>query len=240
MCLFTQLVIITKALLFFFTNQHSFSGALFPEMLFTLSVFGICFYVVQAFHRLAEKSRQSIQMKRELIGIKGDYRVFRYLLEQQEKYDTAGCSRFVVGNKQAEHEVVFLMNPFCGPCDALHKKLDKLLENPEILSGYRFRFVFTAFTAEKERVIIAWIGYYLNHTPEAALKLIGEWYANKDLEKMLGLYERYKDSVQVQEELALQTRWIEQSKLTATPYILFDGYVFPKEYQVTDLAYLNL
>lgn len=179
-------------------------------------------------------------MKRELIAIKGNAKVFRYLLDQQEKYDTAECSNIVVGSKKTEHEIVLLMNPFCGPCELLHKKLEHLLANREILSAFRFRFVFTAFTAQKERVIMAIMGYYLEHTPEQTLQLIQEWYTNKDLEKMLILYEKYKDSPQVRQELARQTHWLEQSKLTATPYILFDGCVFPKEYEIKDLEYLNI
>lgn len=239
-CLLTQLVVLTKSALFFLTNEYTFASIHFSAILFTLSIFGICFYIIQVFNQLWEKSNQSIQTKRELISLKENYNIFRYLLEQQEKYNTEQCSNIIIGNKKAEHEILLLMNPFCGPCEALHKKLEQLLTNTDILSVLKFRFIFTAFTLQKERIIIALIGYYLEHSPEKSLQLFHEWYTHQDPEKMICLYEKYKESPEVQKELTLQKQWIEQNKLTATPYLLFDGYVFPKEYEITDLEYLNI
>ncbi len=239
-CLLTQLAVIIKAVLFFFTNGKSSTDLYLSEILFILSFFGICFYIIQAFNQLRAKGEESIRMKRELTSIKGNYDIFQYLLEQQERYNTEKCSDIVVGNKNAEHEIVLLMNPYCGPCEMMHRKLERLLINPEILAVFRFRFVFTAFTKQKERVIIAIIGFYLEHTPEQTLNLIHEWYIHKDLEKMLRLYEQYKESSEIRDEIKRQTEWMERSKLTATPYVLFDGYVFPKEYEITDLEYFNI
>lgn len=236
-CLLTQLMILIKAVICLVFTGLVTSGMNLPGVLFTLSVFGVVLYVIQAVNELVIKAGAMRKYKSDLISLKGNMKIFRHILEQQEKYDTANCSGIVFGNLQAENEIVLLMNPFCAPCEMLHKKLETLLDD-RVLGNFRFRFVFTAFSPEKERVITAITGFYFTHSPEETLKLIHEWYNKKERARMQLLYEAYAADKEVAAEMTRQKEWIRRSRLTATPYVLFNGYVFPPEYEITDIAYL--
>lgn len=96
-----------------------------------------------------------------------------------------------------------------------------------------------AFSAEKEKVVQAFIYHYTTHSQKENLAFIAEWYKNKNLDLAMDFYRKAEACTAVLDEFEKQTHWLSFNQITATPTILFNGYRYPKTYDISDLKYLN-
>jgi len=84
-------------------------------------------------------------------------------------------------------------------------------------------------------------GYFIGglQRKDIAHEIYNQWFKTGKMNKEL-FFEKYKidtELPEILEECELQTRWKEQSGLSATPTILINGYKLPDYYKIEDLRY---
>jgi protein-disulfide isomerase len=97
---------------------------------------------------IVKKLQQAKDEKRQYLRLKFKSEVFETLLERQKQItipvDGLGI---MLGNPDAQHEIVKVCNPYCNPCALAHPKLEKILEeNPNV----KARIIFNATNEETD------------------------------------------------------------------------------------------
>jgi len=233
-CLFVQAAVLIKVVCCAFFGRLALSYTGVSHIFTVISVYIIVFYLVAIFYTLYKSSTQNEELSFNLSFIKSNIDVFNNLLRQKKRFDTGNTGGIVFGRKDSTMELTVVLNPFCGPCKLFHKKLHILLES-NYLQRYKLRILFIAFSREKEKVVSAFIGYILHHSERESLSLINDWYEHQDIKAMMIIFEKYKNEKEVMNEMNTEEIWLDTNNITATPTVLFNGYLFPDAYDVTDL-----
>lgn len=146
-------------------------------------------------------------------------------------------SQILFGNPQSKIRVTILTNPHCEPCGLMHRRVENLLK--KIGERVCIQYVFSSFSEELEKSSRQLIAVYLNHTPEVAGRIFHEWFTGGKYKKD-DFYRRYPQNLEdesVERELEKHNRWKAEAGLTATPSILVNGYMLPRNYRIEDVAY---
>jgi len=192
---------------------------------------------------IEEKVKEHIDSIMEIRGLKSikyESDVFVSLLKKQPFYKTDGCmSRIIFGNPDAKLKITVLTNPHCGPCAALHKQVDEMLEK----AGNKFclQYVFLAFNSVlviSNRFLIA---AYLKYGTEGVHRIYSDWFekGKYSYEEYIGKYSLELDAPEINEEILNHDTWKEYHDLTATPTVLINGYKLPVQYSISDLIYFT-
>lgn len=185
-----------------------------------------------------------------LQGLKGDKRqyqrmkfnaeVFETLLAKQKKITapTAGLG-IVIGNPRAQHEIVKVCNPYCGPCAASHPKLEKLVqENPNI----KARIIFNATIEEKDfrkDVVAHLLAVEAEGDAEKAKAALYTWYGmpNKELNILAAAYPVNGLTERQHEKIVAMDTWCRTVGIEYTPTFFVNGRELPRAYSLRDLGY---
>lgn len=236
-CLFVQLIVIIKVILLIIFDDFVFQHFTIVNLFIVPSIFMVEFYLITSIFKLHVLSLRNKENEQSLKAIKGNRQLFNTLLKQNQHYDTSNCSNIVFGDVNSAVELTVLVNPFCKPCNTFHKKLEKLLST-DLLTKCKIKFVFMAYSVEKEKVIYSLIGFYNNNTLHDSLSFINNWFHKGDVAQMNYLFEIYCFDLNVKNEMDIQQKWLMECKLFSAPTLLFNGYLFPDEYDISDLSYI--
>lgn len=165
--------------------------------------------------------------------------VFNSILHQQKRYAVSlDNSHVVIGNVNAPITITVFTNPHCQPCAILHEKIDKLLE--ERKQTFRVQYIFTSFNEELSISCKILISACLYH-PSEFRNICNDWYSKGkyNVEEFSKKYNCDPNLPSVIEEYKLHEQWRINTKLSATPTILVDGFQLPPEYQIEDLRYVE-
>jgi uncharacterized membrane protein len=170
-------------------------------------------------------------------SLKCNVEVFKQLLHQSEFVPTSfDDSMIVFGNKKAKLHITVLTNPHCNPCAEKHRQIDEILEkNEDLLS---VQYIFLAFNENLKQSNRFLIAVYQKFGVAKALEIYRNWYKSgkNHTESFMGKYpEVCCNTTDVEKEMRHHASWITESKFTATPTILVNGYVLPPKYDLADL-----
>ena len=238
-CLLIQIAVVLTFLVQVVFSNLRIQDLAWLSAFHTSSIFLFTFLVVYVVVRLFNDAKRYDNSQSELLWYKSDLKIFQQMLSDQVRYDTLNASSLRSDYENKAHELTIVMNPFCGPCKLLHSKIESLFTK-YISNKYALRFVFTAFSEEREKIIIAFIGYYYEYGFEKTYDLITNWFEKEDIKEMHGYYHRYKNEQRVIEELERQKMWLDTNKIMATPKVLFDGYALPPDYDIIDIKYIRI
>jgi uncharacterized membrane protein/protein-disulfide isomerase len=186
------------------------------------------------------KLKQIEPLQQQLRKFKYNSELFNGLLHNQKQYPApAEDWSIVLGNKQAEHVITMVTNPYCSPCIKVHNILDEWLDaNADI----QVRVVFTANNTDDD--IKTPVARHLMALNQLANKktiknALHDWYAQKqkNYHTWAKAYPVTIDETQYY-KIDEQSQWCQIVGVNATPTLLINGYRLPKEYQVQDIKYL--
>lgn len=146
-------------------------------------------------------------------------------------------SKIIFGNPHASIRLTILTNPHCEPCGFMHRRMEKLLE--KVGEKICVQYIFSSFNEELEGSNKQLIAVYLNHTIEESCKIFHDWFTGGKY-KREDFYQRYpydREDEKVEKEFVNHNKWKERAGLTATPTILINGYVLPRDYHIEDIVY---
>lgn len=211
----------------FIPSFHFFSFA------FLCAAFIVIMYLMAMGFENMSKTREMKVKNYKLLSIKTNDLVFNALLRSQEHYETKDISQIVFGNPQGPIVVTILTNPHCQPCERMHRRICKVLEqNTEI----KLVYVFSSFNDELEDSVKCLLYNYI-HNEESADSIFKKWYeyGKHNRKKFYEEYPYYEDDTETMTVLSKHTEWKISNKLSATPTVLVNGYLLPQEYSVEDL-----
>ncbi len=183
------------------------------------------------------KAKQTDQLKHDLRKFRNDPAIFETFLQQQQPMLPLplGLEPITLGSPDAEHTIVMVTNPYCGPCGHAHRQLEQTLENNTNLKA---QIVFTATNHpnDKRGPVARHLLAFNNIDQKEALTT---WYAQpvKNYDTW-AIQHPVEINDQVHKQLAAHKRWCEQANIEATPTFFVNGFALPQTYQIADVGRL--
>lgn len=206
---------------------------------FLLFTYLACITVINVIIKQLGYGHKIEQVIQEINSIKSNELVLKAILEQQEYYHVnKEISNIFLGNPDAEILVTILTNPHCEPCAKMHKRVENVLEKTNNLC---IQYVFSSFGPSYDISSKYMIALYLQKNIQEAKEIYAEWYESgkQDRTSFMEKYTVDIDNLQVEQEYLKHTEWRKETKLSATPTILINGYKLPDNFKIEDLIFLN-
>jgi len=182
---------------------------------------------------------QEIQpLKQQLHAFKFNTELFNKMLAGEAKYALPEEENsIIIGNREAEHIITMVSNPFCQPCSKAHKTLDEWLANR---ADIKLQLIFSAGSDErnpKARVAHHLMALQSNQNDSSLKKALNDWYEQKYKD-----YESWAKSYPVRgyeshSALEKQREWCTLVEIKSTPAIFINGRRLPQNYQPEDIKY---
>lgn len=193
--------------------------------------------------------QEAITTKRQYLRIKFNSQIFDTLLNKQKPVtaptDGLGID---LGKPTAQHTLIKVCNPYCGPCARVHPKIEKLLEEHNNL---QVKIIFTAQN-DDDNIMSKPVKHLLaiaeKHDEQLIKYALDDWYlaAKKDYGVFAAKYpmparRSGNGELQLQEhKLAAMSKWCKEMNVKATPTFFLDGNQLPDVYSIEDLTYFLL
>lgn len=194
--------------------------------------------IISPIKQLLKISIKQKPLQQQLKKWKQDANVFMGLWKQQPWVDcTIWEHELQIGNPTAPVQITVACNPYCGPCAAAHKKIDKLLETKSDKLGVSIRFSINAKRTEDNRTKAVQI-LLQNHIKKGnAPKALTEWFEKMNLEIWK---DRYKpdETIDVRHLLQQHDEWANDAGITFTPTFFVNGRQLPGQYGIDEIGIL--
>ncbi len=170
-------------------------------------------------------------------AIKCDATVFNAKFQESEEFPTTlEDSTIVMGAKDAKFKVTVLGNPHCQPCARMHKRICKVLKTcPDTVS---VQYIYSAFNddlLDSNRFLIA---VFQQSDSWATKYIYDKWYKDgkNNAKEFIAQWNFNLHTPEVDAEMERHRRWRERTKLSATPTIIVNNRLLPRDtYQIEDL-----
>ena len=198
---------------------------------------------VVAVHQYASAyttEKERVQAVQQYRALKANGDVAKALLEKGEYYETKmSDSSIIFGDPNAKLCVTILSNPHCNPCARMHKRVEKLLDMKE--KDIVVQYIFSSFNEQLEDSSRYLISCYLNNPEEESLRKFAQWYSKDkfDYVRIIKQKDALIHTQAIEEEMKKHAAWRMKTQLTATPTILVNGHILPKEYDLEDLSMIT-
>ncbi|MNV74903.1 hypothetical protein D3C71_1681570 [compost metagenome] len=143
----------------------------------------------------------------------------------------------VIGNPNAEHEIIKVCNPYCGPCAKAHSDLEAILnENFNV----KLRIIFTASDDDKDikvHPVRHLLAIEATGNENLVKKALDDWYLSptKDYESFSKKYLMNGELKTQGEKVRAMNKWCKDMKILFTPTIYVNGHLLPQNYNVDEL-----
>lgn len=158
---------------------------------------------------------------------------FSLLYNQKRLKHSSSFPGMIMGSKNPKLVITMACSPFCKPCAATHKVLDKLVSiNKEIQLDIKFAFSPKSLDSKTEDAMKLILAAY----NKEGSKVVHEWFQMKDIkefEKKYGYNQTLDEDITNQ--LLSHAEWSEQNNITHTPTLFLNGYLIPQQYNPEDL-----
>jgi uncharacterized membrane protein len=252
LCLSVQALLIIQCLLAVGNNWpmlSSFEIAIPKLTIPLLCSFTIPFLTVLLLIPALKKAKESKGFYNELQKLKHNRQIFETLLQKQKKLveHPVGLG-ILLGNKDAEHKLIKVCNPYCGPCSKAHKPMEELLaSNPNV----QIQILFTASNNEgdiktppvKHLLAIA------EKNSETVIKTaLDDWYLaeSKNYESFAAKYPMNGELQRQESKIVEMKNWCDSAVISFTPMFFVSSrdqnddltyHQLPEIYTVSDLKY---
>lgn len=211
------------------------------EHLFVVAcLFGIPVLCISLLYPRLESGLKVEKIVQEMNSIKMRDEVISALLRKQPFHVVDNSdSKIIFGNPSAKIKITILTNPHCEPCGLMHRRVEKLLA--KIGEKISVQYIFSSFNEELEICSKYLIAIYLNSSVEQRKEAFNDWFEKGKYQKE-DFFKRYPQNMEdnsVKIEFEKHNSWKAESGLAATPTILVNGYILPREYRLEDIPYFT-
>jgi uncharacterized membrane protein len=238
LCLTVQALLILQFLSLTWLNNHIAASDFSLRSIFILLLgFGIPASIWLLIKPMIKENQGIRSLQFKLNRFLGNEAVFYQALQQgQEQVVFPGSLSLVKeGNPNADFMITMITNPYCGPCAAMHKKLEGLLQLfPDELC------VATLFAVGDDPADRRWemAAHTLSLPDSIQGKSMADWFNSSKPD--YNIWAR-KYSVEKKEStkaiLSEHDFWCKKLAIAATPTLFINGYPLPLEYDAEDLVY---
>ena len=210
-------------------------SCIFACLTYTVSIIVIHHYV-----KTQAEEKDRILAVQQYRAIKANEWVAKALFEHGQYYETSPeDSSIVFGNPNANMRVTILSNPHCNPCARMHLEVERLLDisRDSICVQYIFVFFNESLDDSSRFLISCYDAAHLDTTR----KIYSEWYAGEkdNYEKIIKQHNATIHTEKVENEFLKHVEWRKKTGVVATPTVLVNGHILPKEYELEDLTMIT-
>ena len=234
-CLIVQLVLIAEFLLLIPTFKSiTFSGIEFFRLIVSFSIPAAIWLIFKAYYN---KSGEQSKEHYSFIQFKRNPEIFLHLLQSKGYTEfLENENSLVLGNPNSKLTITAFLSLYCNPCAGAFDKLKILLDNcPEV----KVNAIFSVYDDEESKKLINTLySTYCNKGKEQTMDFLYKWYSMpKQNRKSM-----YENELNEDDSLAKQIgeknkALFEHYKVVGTPTIYVNGYIFPNQYEYSDIEY---
>ena len=237
LCIIVQTIIWAMGIIAampYFTTPFMFS------LIYSLQsciVFTISIVAVHQYASAFTTEKECVHAVQRYRALKANGDVAKALIEKSEYHETTlSDSSIIFGNPNAKIRLTILSNPHCNPCARMHKRVERLLSMKE--KEICVQYIFSSFNETLEDSSRYLIYCYISNHIDEALRKLASWYAKDkfDYERILKNNLEHLHTEEIENEMEKHRNWRNRTSITATPTILVNGHILPKEYEVEDLV----
>jgi len=144
----------------------------------------------------------------------------------------------VIGNREAEHIVTMVSNPYCQPCSIAHKKLDAWLASRDDI---KLQVVFSVQNTDEEdkktKVASHLMSLQAGRDDVSLKHALDDWYEQKQKDYDAWAKQYPVIAANNTDALQKQMEWCKLAEIKGTPTIFINGRKLPKPYQTEDIKY---
>ncbi|SDT43497.1 Thioredoxin [Mucilaginibacter mallensis] len=142
----------------------------------------------------------------------------------------------IIGNRQAEHTITMVSNPYCQPCSKAHTAMEWIHSRNDV--KLQVVFVVNKDDDDKKVGVVTRLMSLQSEQNDLSLKFaLDDWYENKNYESWTKRHP-VKNLASYSEALQKQSEWCSIAEVAATPTIFINGRKLPANYQPEDIKYL--
>ncbi len=168
--------------------------------------------------------------------------IFKHLLQTQQLappgWEKLGIN---IGDENAPNTVIKICNPYCGPCDIAHMKLEELLDHNKFV---KLKIIYITSNSELDtgRDIVKHILKIASTSNKQLLKeCLDDWYTGADKD-----YNRIRDKYPLNDmnfdaeivKIDEMSSWCRAARVTHTPTIYVNGHLLPENYNISELQHV--
>ncbi|MDR0750570.1 MAG: hypothetical protein LBF62_13515 [Tannerellaceae bacterium] len=202
-------------------------------------IYIIPFIIVNQLLSLIIKKNKMENITQEFNSLKANDDVIKAILSKQSYVEVdKSSSQILFGNKDAEILITILTNPHCTPCARMHSKISDFLSDKN--SKFCIQYIFSSFGEEFDMSSKFMIAIYLNNPIDEACEIYHEWFTFGRINSF-SFFQKYKVTFDEYciNEFNKHNEWRKNSKLSATPTVLINGYKLPKHYNIEDIRFFT-
>lgn len=192
--------------------------------------------IVHSMTKCSDQAHDNMRLRYSLNRIRQDKGIFLGLLHRQPHFGISPADRGLEFGEAREGvpAITVLSNPYCTHCSEMHRRLDAA-----VAAGMQVRYILTRFNDELAAANKSIIATYVRHGSEYTWDMLSRWYAGgmKEGARFFNGILHKEDTCrqEVGEIFASHESWVESSGLSATPILMFDGYLLPEHYRIEDI-----
>lgn len=240
LCLIVQLIlwsIFVVNLIFQFIQTPVFD---LLNIIVLISIYLISFLTITLLIPYLSEQSKIENITQEINSLKANDKILTLLLKEQPHYSCdKSTSNILFGNPDADILITILTNPHCNPCAKMHNRIEKLFKSG--ISNICIQYIFSSFDPSLDISNKFLITVYQNKNEDEILSIYNRWFTEGKSDKETFFKEFSFDlaAQNVDNEFKKHLQWKSETKLTATPTILINGYKLPDNYQIEDLKYIS-
>jgi protein-disulfide isomerase/uncharacterized membrane protein len=185
------------------------------------------------------QAKQIAPIKAQLRRFKYNKDLFNKALNDEVKYTLpAEEHSLILGNREAENIITIVSNPYCLPCNHMHKILDEWLTKKDNIKLQVIFLIENNANDPSTEVAAHLLNLYANKDHTLLKKAMGDWHENKyDDYKSWVKVHPVKHTLNVNDILEGHKQWCEMTEITGTPTLFINGRKLPDKYQPEDIKY---
>jgi len=237
LCLGIQGVLFVNAIasLLYFNAENRL--VLDSHILFATLLIGFALLLIADYSfSLIKTARESNEYKRKWQRLRYNPEIFQALLEKSNSINIPSQHLgILIGNPEANNEIIKVCNPFCPPCSKAHPELEHIIRNN---ADVRLRIIFISDEGDGTKGPVSHLLAINQCLGKTVLhSALEEWYSaeSKDYESFAIKYPTNSELSHQTEHIKSMNDWCDRMKIRATPTIFINGKELPEGYQVGEL-----
>ncbi|KQB98627.1 vitamin K epoxide reductase family protein [Pedobacter sp. Hv1] len=239
LCLVTQFTLATNFLLGLLLS-YNFANTLDWEVVGTIVLLGTLIVFLSSYMvSNLKKAKKGSLAEKKWKKLRYDELVFKTLLQQQPRLAVNNLG-ILVGNPDADIEIIKVCNLYCGPCALAHQELTKLMDTENRI---KLRIIFNPNGQPNDRnthLVFYFLGIEEQYGTKVFHEALEEWFgsATKDYKELTLKYPLVRELTNYLPKARMMGEWCNQMNINRTPTFFVNGYPLPEEYSFTDFKYL--
>lgn len=234
-------LLLQSTIVLFMTPSFLFSMVYFTKAIFVFILISVIWHQVKP---IVVSNFKLVHVEEDFLKFKRNKNLFQTLLRRGEFVNKSRMSaenQIYFGAKNPLVTIEAITNPLCEFCAESFKTYHRLLATHHEKVGINFIFNVLVDGEENEasQIAASVVKIYKENGNMKAWESLQEWFSNRDIKNWQSMYGIARPlTASITQILISHSKWCEGNNIIYSPATVFDGHLYPKEYQISDLLLL--